>query len=405
MLKAYKYCIKPSSEQAEKFAQFFGCTRFAFNWGLDQKIKLYTESKESISCFKLTNKLTSIKKEEEFSWLNEVHSQVLQMSLRRLDNAFQKFFSKSLKAGFPRFKSRKNPVQTFQYPQGVKVDFESSTIFLPKIGKVNCIFHRKFVGKIKTCTISKSSTGKYFVSILVDNDEPLPAKVNITSEKQAIGIDVGIKEFATCSNGEVVSNPKYLKNKLARLAVKQRQLSKKVKGSNNRNKAKYWVARVHESISNQRNDFLHKLSNRLVRDNQAVIIEDLHIKGMIKNHCLAQAISDVSWSKFFEYLAYKAEWQGKHLIQIIRFAPSSQICSNCGTQNPAVKDLVVRNWICSVCNAKHNRDLNASINIRNFGLIQVGFKELEPTINKSERSGVGYYELRTSEAHGSLARG
>lgn len=398
MLKAYKYCINPNSEQAQKFAQFFGATRFAFNWGLDQKIKLYTESKKSISCFELCNNLTSIKKQEEFNWLNDIHSQVLQMSLRRLDNAFQKFFSKSLKAGFPKFKSRKNPVQTFQYPQGVKVDFDNSTIFLPKIGKVSCIFHRKFTGKIKTCTVSKTPTGKYFVSVLVDNDESLPPMCNITSEKQAIGIDVGIKEFATCSNGEVIKNPKYLKNKLARLAVKQRQLSKKVKGSNNRNKAKYWVARVHETISNQRNDFLHKLSNRLIRDNQAVIIEDLNVKGMVKNHCLAQAISDVSWSKFFDYLTYKASWQGKQVITINRFAPSSQICSTCGTKNPAVKNLAVRNWICSNCNTEHDRDFNACLNIRNFGLIQVGFKELEPTINKSEGSGVDYYELRTSEA-------
>ncbi len=399
MLKAYKYCILPTNEQAEKFAQFFGATRFAFNWGLDQKIKFYTTNKQKISCFELINNLTAIKQVEEFDWLNDIHSQVLQMSLRRLDNAFQRFFSKSLQAGFPKFKSRKNPIQSFQYPQGVKIDIDSSTIYLPKIGKINCIFHRQFLGNIKTCTVSKTATGKYFVSVLVDGlDLSIPNKPDIKNISKAVGVDVGIKEFATLSNGEVIANQRYLKSKLARLAVKQRQLSRKVKGSNARNKAKYQVARVHEKITNQRNDFLHKLSHKLINENQVVVCEDLHVKGMVKNHCLAQAISDVSWSKFFELLGYKADWNGKHFVQIGRFVASSQICSNCGVQNPAVKDLAVRDWVCSSCDCEHNRDFNAAKNILNFGLIKLGIKELVPSINKSVGSGVGYNELRTTEA-------
>jgi putative transposase len=316
-----------------------------------------------------------------------------------LDNSFQRFFSKTLQAGFPKFKSRENPIQSFQYPQGVKIDFDDSSIFLPKIGKVTCIFHRQFLGNIKTCTVSKTATGKYFVSVLVDDlDLSTPTKIDIKNISQAVGIDVGIKEFATLSNGEVIANQRHLKSKLARLAVKQRQLSKKLKGSNNRSKAKFQVARVHEKIANQRNDFLHKLSHKLINENQVIVCEDLYIKGMIKNHCLAQAISDVSWSKFFDLLNYKADWNGKHFVQIGRFVTSSQICSNCGTQNPAVKDLAVRNWVCSSCFVEHNRDENAAKNILNFGLIQLGIKELVPSINKSVGSGVDYNELRTTEA-------
>jgi putative transposase len=364
MLKAYKYRLYPNQEQRLHFAQSMGCVRYIYNKALETKNKHYEKTGKKLSYFDLANVLLK-KEKEEHEWLTFSNAQSLQMALRNLDNAFQRFFKKT--SGFPTFK-KKSGHQSVQYPQNVSVDFKKNRIKIPKAGEVFCRFDRTFEGKIKTCTISRTPTDKFFVSILVDDGKELPLKPLIETEG-SIGIDLGIKTFATFSDGQKIDNPKFLDKLLARLKVLQHRASKKVKGSNNRRKANLKVAKLFERISNQRNDFLHKISTKLIRENQTIILEDLNVKGMLQNHSLAKSISDVSWSKFVEYLTYKCEWYGKNLIQIGRFDPSSKMCSCCGKINNELT-LKDRSWICSACQTEHDRDINAAINIKKFGLIK-----------------------------------
>jgi putative transposase len=365
MLKAYKYRLYPNETQKTFFEKQFGACRWVYNWALDQKIKTYELTGKSISMFTLVNSLTTLKKTEEHKWLSESITQSLQMSIRNLDNAFTRFFRE--KKGFPKFKSRKNPVQSFQLPQHYSVNFEDSNVKLSKIGKIKTSFSRKFEGTLKTATVSKTSTQKYYISILVEDSKELPEKRSF-DETNTIGVDVGIKEFAVISSGEKIENPKYLKNSLQKLKMLSRRLSKKVKGSNNYKKAKLKLALLHEKISNQRNDFQHKLSKKLVCENQAIALETLKVCNMIKNHCLAQSISDAGWSSFVTKLEYKAEWSGKTILRIGTFAPSSKLCSVCGYHNSNLT-LAVREWQCPTCNTLHDRDINAAINIKKFALI------------------------------------
>jgi putative transposase len=285
------------------------------------------------------------------------------MSLRNLDNAFTNFFRKQNK--FPNFKSKKHNINSFQIPQHLKL---SDKLDIPKIKGIKIKQHRKLEGKIKTATVSKTPTGKYYISILVEQDKKLPKKLKI-KEKTTIGIDLGIKTFATLSDGRKIDNPKYLKNNLRKLKRQQRWLSRKVKGSNNRRKQIKKVGLIHEKINNQRSDFLHKFSFQITHENQVgtIAIEDLDVKGMVKNHYLAQAISDVSWGKFRRQLEYKTEWYGKNLLVIGRFEASSKICS-CGQVNQELK-LSNREWTCKECGIKHDRDILAANNIKKFAII------------------------------------
>jgi putative transposase len=251
-------------------------------------------------------------------------------------------------------------------PQHYSVDFEKGIVKLPKIGEVKAILHRRFEGTLKTATISKICTGKYYISILVEDGKELPTKQEF-SESTTIGIDVGIKDFAVLSTGEKIENPKYLKNSLIRLKVLQKRVSRKVKGSKNREKARIQLSKLHEKISNQRNDFQHQISSKLISENQAIALETLNVKGMQKNHCLAQAISDSAWSIFVTKLEYKAQWYGKTILRIGRFEPSSKLCNVCGYYNSNLT-LDVREWICPDCKTKHDRDINAAINIKKFSL-------------------------------------
>jgi putative transposase len=363
MSKAYKYRIYPTKDQKELIKVHFGACRFVYNWALEQKIKTYEQSKKSISRFDLQKILVhEVKPANE--WLKSTNSQALLSSLVNVESAFTKFFRE--KTGFPNFKSRKNPIQSFQLPQHYTVDFDTNVIKLPKIGDIKVVLHRKFEGAMKTATISRSSTGKYFISILVDDGKELPVKLPIL-ESSTIGIDVGIKDFAILSTGEKVENPKYLKNSLIRMKVLQKRVSRKVKGSNNRNKARQHLSKIHETISNQRSNFQHQLSFRLISENQAIALETLNVKGMVKNHCLSQSISDAGWSSFVTKLEYKADWLGKTILRIGRFEPSSKICNVCGYHNSSLT-LNDREWICSDCKTKHDRDINAAINIKKFSL-------------------------------------
>lgn len=364
MLQAYKYRLYPNAIQMESIEKHINACRFVYNLFLEKKIKHYTEHGKTLSCFALNKMLPALK--IEYPFLQEVHSQPLQMASRNLDNAFTKFFRE--KKGFPKFKSKKNPIQSFQYPQGVKLNWELGKVYLPKVGQVKCKLHRFFEGDIKTCTVSRTSTGKYFVSILVDDKELVQESQPFSSDT-TIGIDVGLIHFATLSDGTKVENPRIFKKTSVKLKRLQQSVSRKVKGSNNYKKAKLKVAKCHETITNQRSDFLHKLSFTLVSENQAIAIEDLNVSGMVKNRRLAKHIADASWSEFRRQLKYKCKKYGKTLLTIGRFDPSSKICSHCGYHNKNLK-LGDRMWICSDCGSELDRDHNAAKNIKRFALLK-----------------------------------
>ena len=305
--------------------------------------------------------LTELKRSDEFSFLRDADSVALQQSLRDLDRGFINFFQK--RARHPRFKSKHNNHQSYRtINQNNKIRIVGKYIRLPKLGYVK-IRQTMEVGHINNVTIERTPTGKYFVVLSVEFEPKLRQ-----NNGDSIGIDVGIKEFYSDSNGNVVNNPKFLEKSLKRLGREQRRLSRKKKDSNNRNKQRIRVAKVYEKITNQRDDFLQKISTMLISENQVICIEDLKIKNMVRNHKLARCINSVSWGKFFSMLEYKANWYGNKLVKVPTIYPSSQTCSCCGYKNPLVKNLAVRKWECPNCHTKHDRDTNASINILNKGL-------------------------------------
>lgn len=365
--KSYKYRIYPTKNQQELFEKHFGSVRWVFNWGLEKKIKAYQKNKRQLSCFDLINELTKLKKKKDYQWLNEANSQSLQMALRNLDNAFTSFFRKQNK--FPKFKSKKYGKDSFQIPQHLKL--ENNKLSIPKIPYIKIKLSRPIEGKIKTATISKTPTNKYFISILTEQDKELPKKPKI-NEKSTIGIDLGIKTFATISDGRKIENPKYLKKSERKLKREQHRLSRKQKGSKNKEKQRLKVALIHEKITNQRSDFLHKLTHQLTHENQvkSIAIENLAVRNLLKNHYLAKAISDVTWQEFRRQLEYKCDWYGRNLLIIGRFEASSKTCT-CGYINQDLK-LSNRKWTCPKCKTKHDRDILASQNIKKFALIPLG---------------------------------
>lgn len=319
------------------------------------------ENGQKIGYSQTSAMLTELKRGEDFAFLKVVDSIALQQSLRDLDRGFTNFFQK--RAAHPTFKSKHNRHQSYRtINQGDNIRIVGKYIKLPKLGLVK-IRQSMEVGKINNVTIEHTPTGKYFAVLNVEF-EPQPRPNN----GGMIGIDVGIKEFYSDSNGNVVANPKYLEQSMRKLIREQRKQSRKQKGSNNRNKQRVKVAKVHEKITNQRNDFLQKQSTMLIRENQTICIEELKIKNMMRNHKLAQHIGSASWSKFFDMLTYKAAWYGNDVVKVPTTYPSSQTCSCCGDKNPLVKNLAVRIWECPNCHAVHKRDTNASINILNKGL-------------------------------------
>lgn len=362
MIKAYKYRLNPNEEQRIFFEKSFGCARYVYNWGLNLRNEAYQKDGARLSWVDICKQMTELKKQEETSWLNVVSNQSLQSSIRNMDSAFTHFFRE--KKGFPKFKSKKGK-QSFQFVQRVTMDFANHKVKLPKIGWVNFYKNQEFVGKIGTVTISKSTTGKYHMSVVVDDGLDLPAKAPINNET-SVGIDVGIKDFAVLSNGQVFENPQYLEKAEKRLNVLQKRYAKKQKGSKRQERARLAVAKAHEKVRNCRTDYIHKVTSKIIRENQTVIIEDLNVEGMMKNHCLAKHIASVSWSEFFRQLQYKAEWNGVNLISIGRFEPSSKMCL-CGAINKDLK-LSQREWDCPNCGRHNDRDLLAAINIKRFGL-------------------------------------
>lgn len=327
------------------------------------RIEAYQKDKTRIGWVDICKRMTELKRQEDTFWLNEVSNMSLQSSIRNMDAAFTRFFRE--KKGFPKFKSKKEPRKSFQFVQQVSIDFERNRIKFPKVGWVKFFKNRTFEGKIGTVTVSKNASGRYCVSVLVYDGKELPAKAPIKYDT-AVGIDVGIKDFAVLSNGQVYANPKYLEKPEQRLKVLQRRFAKKQKGSNRRERARIQLAKQYERVRDCRTNFIHQVTSRIVRENQTIIIEDLNIQGMVKNHNLAKSISSASWHEFFRQLEYKCEWQGKNLIKIGRFEPSSKMCT-CGYVNKELK-LSQREWTCPNCGQINDRDLLAAINIKRFGL-------------------------------------
>jgi putative transposase len=362
--KAYRFRLYPNKEQQVLLAKHFGATRWIYNYALSKKTSSYQKDKTNLSRFDIQKDIPLLKSKEETQWLKEINSQSLQASLENMDSAYKKFFKE--KKGFPRFKSKQDNRQSFSIPQSTKVYFESNQIEIPKFKTfIKARLHRKFEGKIKSSTITKTPTNKYFISILVEVDAEIPNKKPIV-ESKAIGIDLGIKTFATLSNGIEIENPKHLRKAMCRLKKAQRKLSRKKKGSNNRDKQRMIVAKMHEKVSNKRNDFLHKTTHYLVSNYDTICLETLKASNMMRNHKLAQALSDISIGQFNEYIEYKAEWMGVNIKRIGQFQPSSKICS-CGVINTKLK-LSDRVWTCESCGTKHSRDLLASQNIKRFAL-------------------------------------
>ncbi|MDE6903513.1 MAG: IS200/IS605 family element transposase accessory protein TnpB [Lachnospiraceae bacterium] len=360
MQKGVKFRIYPNKEQKNLINQTLGCCRLIYNKGLAMRNEAY-QNGNKIGYSQTSAMLTELKKSDGFTFLKAADSIALQQSLRDLDRGFVNFFQK--RAAHPTFKSKHSHHQSYRtINQEDNIRIAGRYLKLPKLGFVK-IRQSMEVGKINNVTIEHTPAGKYFAVLNVEF-EPQP-RVN---NGGCIGIDVGIKEFYSDSSGNVVPNPKYLEKSMCKLIREQRKLSRKQKGSNNRNKQRVKAALVHEKITNQRNDFLQKQSTMLIRENQTICIEDLNVKGMVRNHKLAQHIVSASWSKFFDMLLYKSDWYGNDVVKVPTMYPSSQTCSCCGYQNSLVKNLVVRVWECPDCHAVHNRDSNSSINILRKGL-------------------------------------
>jgi putative transposase len=393
--KSYKFRIEPTSEQMELLSKHFGACRFVFNRFLHERKEKYLNEKTSLNYYDNARTLTDLKKEEGFDWLKEINSQSLQSSIRNLDSAYKNFFNKQNQ--FPRFKSKYDR-QSFKIPQNVLINNER--LIIPKFKEgIKIKLHRELEGEILFATITKSTTGKYYVSITCEvNCKPLD------KTGSSVGIDTGIKDLAILSDGKTYENIKVLKYKLKKLKYEQRQLSKKQKGSNSRQKQKIKLSLVHEKITNVRKDYLHKVSTEIVKNHDIISVEDLAVKNMMKNHKLAQSLSDVSLGMFYTMLEYKSKWNDKSFVKIDRFFPSSKTCSNCGWINQDL-NLSIREWTCPSCNEHHDRDLNASKNILKQGINILSGYGIESDIKQKQEEALPLGESMIPEAQPSLVVG
>ncbi len=371
MLKGYKYRIYPSEEQKGLIQKTFGCVRFVYNQTLNYRKELYDTEKIGMSKLDCSYYVNELKK--KYDWLKEVDKFSLINSVFNMDNAYKRFFKEH--ARYPKFKSKHNNYMSYKTNcckngrgnrYSIELDFDNRKIKLPKLKWVKTKISRTFVGKIKSATVSQVPSGKYFVSILVEEEQK-----EFPKAEKSVGIDLGIKDLVITSDGEKFDNLKLIKKYEGKLAREQRKLTHKQKGSKNREKQRIKVAKIHEKIANTRNDYLHKISRKLINENQVIVSEDLSVNNMVKNPNLAKAISDCGWSELTRQLQYKADWYGRTYIKIGRFVPSSQMCHVCGYQNEETKDLSVRKWTCPQCGTEHDRDINAAINILREGLKQI----------------------------------
>ena len=357
--KAYRYRLYPNQDQQRQFAVNFGHARFVHNYFLAQRKRYYAEhrddpGKKGLNYYDNAAELKALKQTPEYAWLKAAHSQVLQQSLQDLDRAYQNFFKK--RAGYPKFHSKRGR-QSARYPQGVRVG--ENWIAFPKIGRVKAIIHRPCAGKIKNVTLAKTKSGRYFASLQVELEVPEPK----AEQAASVGVDLGLKSFLVTSDHAAIPAPQYLLKAQKKVARLQRRLARCQKGSQGREKARLQLARQHEKVANQRADFLHKTSRWLVEHYGLIGIEDLNVRGMVRNRHLARAISDAGWGELRRQLQYKGQWYGTQVVVIDRFFPSSRRCSHCGYIMPELP-LAMRAWVCPTCGVSHDRDWNAAINIQ-----------------------------------------
>ena len=393
MFQAFKYRLYPTAPQAEKINQNIGCARFVYNQLLDDRIKVYKETKQR------SKKTYSILKEEH-GFLKEADSRALKHAQTNLDSAYDKFF-KEPSAGFPKFKSKHKCRWSYTTDNNSDaVRFDGNRLRLPKVGYVKIVEHRQHEGHILTATISQERSGEYYASVLCEIEQPEPLPVT----DKVVGIDLGIHDLIVCSDGQRVESPKYFRKSEQKLAKRQREFARTQKGSNGHEKARLKVARCHQKIKNQRNDFLQKLSTKLIRENQAICLEDLSVQGMERNHKLAKSVTDASFARFVSMLEYKAEWYGRKVIKIDRFYPSTQLCNGCGYKNESIKGLrglKFREWTCPECGEVHDRDLNAARNILKEGIRVLNLRNVGDsglTVHYTNSFSISVYVL-ASEAH------
>jgi putative transposase len=397
MLKAYKYRIYPNSAQKTLIDKTFGVCRFVYNLALETKIRAWESAKINLSSYDLSKQLTELRK--EVPWMQEADRNTVNTYLNNMDAAYAGFFKGR---GYPKFK-KKTGRQTFVCQKGGrKVDFNASTITVPKVKGIKAVLSRTFQGEIRSISVSRNSSGKYYASVLVDC-VALCIAVKLPTNESTVGLDMGLKSFVVASDGRTFKPNRHLRNSLQRLKCLQARFAKKKKGGSNRKKFHRRVALLHDKINNQRADYIHKITTQLVRDNQSntFVVENLNVGGMLKNRCLSLSISDAAFGEFFRQMSYKCAWYGKGLIQIGRFDPSSKTCSSCGH----IKDdltLSDRDWTCKSCGIVHDRDLNAAINIKNFGLEQYSRRDApgEPVesrrLSRAKKQEGGYSAMSNS---------
>ena len=376
--RTFRFRLYPNKSQTELLSRHFGCSRFVYNYFLNQRKEQYKFTGKSDNYYAQAKALTTLKKQEETAWLKEVNAQTLQFAIRSLEAAYNNFFKKRTK--FPKFKS-KHSKDSFTVPQFASIT--DNRLFIPKFTEgIKCRVHREIKGKIGKVTITKTPSGKYFVSVFTEEDYINP----LEKTGKSVGVDMGLKDLLVTSEGETFKNNRYTRRYEIKLAKAQRHLSRKKKGSRGFENQKLKVARLHEKISNSRVDYLHKCSISLVRRYDTICIEDLNVKGMTKNHHLSKSITDVSWGKFISMLTYKAEWNGKKVVKVDRYFPSSQTCHVCGHINKQIKDLSVREWECPNCHTRHDRDVNAAINILRIGLNNISAGTVDYTGGEEVRA-------------------